>query len=416
TVAPTIPSRLSPVYPGRMYTVNSTCSADATAANQTALHESLPRSHMHCKNRQRKHMRPWSETKKLVYHPGVNGTQGYWGPEGMYPYDNVLMRFGDSNQYQSYGTMFINDTVVNGLHPYLFVGNGTMIDGWMVVGNDTAALNKVVNGTAVRGNSFRAAAAANPAAASRAAASAAALAVITAAVRASNNAAARRAAAKAEEARAEARAEAKEEAVKAVKAEEAKEVKVMEERATEEAKETAAKETTTKAMATMPTMEARASLVQGTTKDSLIRHLHRNRPVLQSNRRILLRLSSGKRLSFVPLLLLLCQFSKFQRRALWSRLWELHQMDVPQLQLQLRQLMRLLPSLALRGCRSTISKAFPFTVHRAAAIRPPSPMFRRTPTSRPSLDFRPPQRFLYTPSPAVFSQALLQSRVQLRLV
>ncbi|KAJ1814663.1 hypothetical protein LPJ56_004790, partial [Coemansia sp. RSA 2599] len=380
----------------------------------------------------------------------VNGTQGYWGPEGMYPYDNVLMRFGDSNQYQSYGTMFINDTVVNGLHPYLFVGNGTMIDGWMVsmglpfaetacaaaaaaraavaaalvvaavatvataviaVVVIAAAANAAI-AAAIAVAASRAAAAANPAAASRAAASAAALAVITAAVRASNNAAVRRAAAKAEEAR----AEAKEEAVKAVKAEEAKEVKVMEERATEEAKETAAKETTTKAMATMPTMEARASLVQGTTKDSLIRHLHRNRPVLQSNRRILLRLSSGKRLSFVPLLLLLCQFSKFQRRALWSRLWELHQMDVPQLQLQLRQLMRLLPSLALRGCRSTISKAFPFTVHRAAAIRPPSPMFRRTPTSRPSLDFRPPQRFLYTPSPAVFSQALLQSRVQLRLV
>ncbi|KAJ2822823.1 hypothetical protein IWW50_004048, partial [Coemansia erecta] len=102
--------------------------------------------------RQAKHMKPWVGMPKIVYHPSVNGTKGYWGPEGMYPFDNVMMRFGDNDEYQSYGTMFINDTVVDGLHPYLFMGNGTMIDGWMVIGNDTTALNKVVNGTAVRGN------------------------------------------------------------------------------------------------------------------------------------------------------------------------------------------------------------------------------------------------------------------------
>ncbi|KAJ2821945.1 hypothetical protein GGI24_004074, partial [Coemansia furcata] len=80
---------------------------------------------------------------KIVYHPGVNRTLGYWGPEGMYPYDNMLMNYGDKNQFTSYGTMFINDTVVNGLHPYLFLGNGTILDGWMETGNDTTALNKV---------------------------------------------------------------------------------------------------------------------------------------------------------------------------------------------------------------------------------------------------------------------------------
>ncbi|KAJ2708830.1 hypothetical protein H4R23_006931, partial [Coemansia sp. Cherry 401B] len=99
-------------------------------------------------------MKPWAGMPNIIYHPGVNGTQGYWGPEGMYPFDNVMMRFGDNNEGLSYGTMFINDTVVNGLHPYLFMGNGTMIDGWMVIGNDTTALNKVVNGTAVRGTSL----------------------------------------------------------------------------------------------------------------------------------------------------------------------------------------------------------------------------------------------------------------------
>ncbi|KAJ2415271.1 hypothetical protein GGI10_001804, partial [Coemansia sp. RSA 2530] len=97
-----------------------------------------------------RHMRPWAGMPKIVYHPGVNGTLGYWGPEGMYPYDNMIMQYGDKNQFTSFGTMFINDTVVNGLHPYLFMGNGTILDGWMETGNDTTALNKVLNGTAVR--------------------------------------------------------------------------------------------------------------------------------------------------------------------------------------------------------------------------------------------------------------------------
>ncbi|KAJ2437418.1 hypothetical protein GGF42_008639 [Coemansia sp. RSA 2424] len=66
----------------------------------------------------------------------------------MYPYDNMLMHYGDKGQFTTYGTMFINDTVVNGLHPYLFMGNGTILDGWMETGNDTAALSKVLNGTA----------------------------------------------------------------------------------------------------------------------------------------------------------------------------------------------------------------------------------------------------------------------------
>ncbi|KAJ1727064.1 hypothetical protein LPJ72_006104, partial [Coemansia sp. Benny D160-2] len=79
----------------------------------------------------------------IIYHQGVNGTKSYWGPEGMYPFDNVVMRFGEKDQYQAYGTMFINDTVVNGLHPYVFIGNDTLIDGWMVIGNDTTALNNV---------------------------------------------------------------------------------------------------------------------------------------------------------------------------------------------------------------------------------------------------------------------------------
>ncbi|KAJ2795077.1 hypothetical protein H4R21_005260, partial [Coemansia helicoidea] len=60
----------------------------------------------------------------------------------MYPYDTVTMRFGDKNQFLSIGTMFVNDTVVDGLHPYIFMGNGTLIDGWMVIGNDTTALSK----------------------------------------------------------------------------------------------------------------------------------------------------------------------------------------------------------------------------------------------------------------------------------
>ncbi|KAJ2737851.1 hypothetical protein GGI20_006368, partial [Coemansia sp. BCRC 34301] len=99
-----------------------------------------------------RHMRPWAGMPNIVYHQGVNGTQGYWGPEGMYPYDNMLMRYGDKNQYSAYGTMFINETVVNGLHPYLFMGNGTILDGWMEIGNDTTAISKVLNGTTVRGS------------------------------------------------------------------------------------------------------------------------------------------------------------------------------------------------------------------------------------------------------------------------
>ncbi|KAJ2454280.1 hypothetical protein EV183_001646 [Coemansia sp. RSA 2336] len=91
---------------------------------------------------QSKHMNSWVDMPKIVYHPSVNGTQGYWGPEGMYPFDNVIMRFGDNNEHLAYGTMFINDTVVDGLHPYIFMGNDTLIDGWMVIGNDTTALNK----------------------------------------------------------------------------------------------------------------------------------------------------------------------------------------------------------------------------------------------------------------------------------
>ncbi|KAJ1767439.1 hypothetical protein LPJ74_005353 [Coemansia sp. RSA 1843] len=88
-------------------------------------------------------MQEWDGMPKIVYHQGVNGTHGYWGPEGMYPFDNVVMRFGEKDEYQAYGTMFINDTVVNGLHPYVFIGNDTLIDGWMVIGNDTTALNNV---------------------------------------------------------------------------------------------------------------------------------------------------------------------------------------------------------------------------------------------------------------------------------
>ncbi|KAJ1666552.1 hypothetical protein EV178_002163 [Coemansia sp. RSA 1646] len=91
----------------------------------------------------KKHMQEWDGMPKIVYHQGVNGTHGYWGPEGMYPFDNVVMRFGEKDEYQAYGTMFINDTVVNGLHPYVFIGNDTLIDGWMVIGNDTTALNNV---------------------------------------------------------------------------------------------------------------------------------------------------------------------------------------------------------------------------------------------------------------------------------
>ncbi|KAJ2628943.1 hypothetical protein GGF44_004374, partial [Coemansia sp. RSA 1694] len=76
-----------------------------------------------------RHMRAWAGMPNIVYHQGANGTQGYWGPEGMYPYDNMLMHYGDKGQFTTYGTMFINDTVVNGLHPYLFMGNGTILDG-----------------------------------------------------------------------------------------------------------------------------------------------------------------------------------------------------------------------------------------------------------------------------------------------
>ncbi|KAJ2880191.1 hypothetical protein H4R27_004869 [Coemansia aciculifera] len=118
-----------------------------------------------------RHMRPWAGMPNIIYHPGVNGTLGYWGPQGMYPYDNMLMHYGDKNQFTSYGTMFINDTVVNGLHPYLFMGNGTILDGWMEAGNDTTALNKVLN-------VFAAAAAAHVAAAAVRAAVAAATVVI----------------------------------------------------------------------------------------------------------------------------------------------------------------------------------------------------------------------------------------------
>ncbi|KAJ2890981.1 hypothetical protein GGI21_005991, partial [Coemansia aciculifera] len=51
-----------------------------------------------------RHMRPWAGMPNIVYHQGVNGTQGYWGPEGMYPYDNMLMHYGDKNQFTAYGT------------------------------------------------------------------------------------------------------------------------------------------------------------------------------------------------------------------------------------------------------------------------------------------------------------------------
>ncbi|KAJ2055790.1 hypothetical protein GGI17_006521 [Coemansia sp. S146] len=107
-----------------------------------------------------RHMRPWAGMPNIIYHPGVNGTLGYWGPQGMYPYDNMLMHYGDKNQFTSYGTMFINDTVVNGLHPYLFMGNGTILDGWMEAGNDTTALNKCAETVFVAVVAARAAAAA----------------------------------------------------------------------------------------------------------------------------------------------------------------------------------------------------------------------------------------------------------------
>ncbi|KAJ2090337.1 hypothetical protein IW138_002763 [Coemansia sp. RSA 986] len=150
-------------------------------------------------------MQEWDGMPKIVYHQGVNGTHGYWGPEGMYPFDNVVMRFGEKDEYQAYGTMFINDTVVNGLHPYVFIGNDTLIDGWMVIGNDTTALNNVVNGTAVRGSNLHVAAVANHAAANRAAASAA-TAVSRAVDVVSSNAAVVKAAAKAAAKKAEVRA------------------------------------------------------------------------------------------------------------------------------------------------------------------------------------------------------------------
>ncbi|KAJ2438682.1 hypothetical protein GGF42_008215, partial [Coemansia sp. RSA 2424] len=40
-----------------------------------------------------RHMRAWAGMPNIVYHQGTNGTQGYWGPEGMYPYDNMLMHY-----------------------------------------------------------------------------------------------------------------------------------------------------------------------------------------------------------------------------------------------------------------------------------------------------------------------------------
>ncbi|KAJ2852287.1 hypothetical protein IWW36_000430 [Coemansia brasiliensis] len=143
---------------------------------------------------QAKHMNSWIDMPKIVYHPGVNGTQGYWGPEGMYPFDNVIMRFGNNNEHLSYGTMFINDTVVNGLHPYLFMGNDTLIDGWMrfeviayvvaVVAHVAAAAVRVVAAAAIA-VTVAIAAAATAAAANAATAAATVAAAILAAVAAS---------------------------------------------------------------------------------------------------------------------------------------------------------------------------------------------------------------------------------------
>ncbi|KAJ1724502.1 hypothetical protein LPJ53_001272, partial [Coemansia erecta] len=314
----------------------------------------------------RKHMHSWAGTRQLVYHTGVNGTQGYWGPEGMYPYDNMLMRFGDKNQYQSYGTMFVNDTVVDGLHPYLFivyvvaaaarvaaavahavaaaVTAATVVTAAAAI----AAAASVAIAAATVAVANRAAAVANRAAASHAAASAAARAAIIAA-HAVNSSVVSRVVAKAVAAKEVARAAVKA-AVKAAARVVVKAAGRVVKVATGEKAAVKAKETTAASRITVTrgATRDRASLVPATTSVLHIPHHHRHHPHPRAriHTREFRRLSD-RRSSFVRLV----QLFQFRHRSLWLR------SSGRLLQIVLLQPLRLLTHV-LDASLSTTSRAF----------------------------------------------------------